>query len=189
MGGGHHGPDVGPRVTTRTHSQPADDSGQPPHEFVVDPGIDEQAGLSLENVALRADLLAQLADVRVSRARIVAAGDAERRRVERNLHRCRSRCSPSPGSGWPPDLETAAYYVVAEALTNTVKHAGASAATVRVELREGCLYVDVTDDGRGGADPDGPGLQGLADRLAALGNSSAATNLAARWSNCRRHSC
>ena len=44
------------------------------------------ARLSLENVALRADLLAQLAEVRTSRARIVDAADAERRRVERNLH-------------------------------------------------------------------------------------------------------
>ena len=199
------------------------------------------ARLSLENVALRADLLAQLAEVRTSRARIVDAADAERRRVERNLHdgaqqhlllasatlgRVRSRNAdpelapliddaaeatraahaelrelarglhpplltsdgldaafealadrlPLPvavigttGRRLPPTVEATAYYVVAEALTNSVKHAAAPRTAVRVQRGGGRLEIEVADDGAGGAAPEGPGLQGLADRLAALG--------------------
>lgn len=75
-----------------------------------------------------------------------------------------------PGQRLTPELETATYYVVAEALTNAVKHAGgATAATIRLELHDDFVLVKVADDGRGGADPDGPGLRGLANRLAALG--------------------
>jgi signal transduction histidine kinase len=70
----------------------------------------------------------------------------------------------------PTTAEIAAYYLVSEALTNTAKYAGATAATVRVAVRDGHLVVEVSDDGDGGADPDrGSGLRGLADRLAALG--------------------
>lgn len=199
------------------------------------------ARLSLENVALRADLLAQLVEVRTSRARIVDAADAERRRVERNLHdgaqqhlllasavlgRLRSRNADPDLAGLigdaaeatraahaelrelarglhpplltsegldaalealaarlplpvalagttrrrlPPPVETTAYYVVAEALTNSVKHAGASRAAVHVQHEDARLEIEVADDGAGGAAPEGPGLQGLADRLAALG--------------------
>lgn len=59
--------------------------------------------------------------------------------------------------------------MVAKALTNAVKHADASTATVRIQQRDGAVHIEVTDDGRGGDVPAGPGLQGLADRLAALG--------------------
>jgi signal transduction histidine kinase len=64
----------------------------------------------------------------------------------------------------------AAYFVVAEALTNTVKHAAASQAEVAVEDQDGTLRVCVSDDGAGGADSRrGSGLIGLRDRIDALG--------------------
>jgi signal transduction histidine kinase len=70
----------------------------------------------------------------------------------------------------PEPAEIAAYYMVAEALTNTSKHARASAVEVQVELGEGVLHVRVHDDGRGGADfARGSGLVGLKDRAEALG--------------------
>lgn len=66
-------------------------------------------------------------------------------------------------------LEAAAYFVVAEALTNVVKHADAEEVSVRVDERGGGLCIEVRDDGRGGADPGaGGGLRGLADRVAAF---------------------
>ena len=68
-----------------------------------------------------------------------------------------------------PAVEAAAYYVVAESLTNVTRYAHASAAEVRVARADGRVVVTVTDDGIGGADPGaGSGLRGLADRLAAL---------------------
>jgi PAS domain S-box-containing protein len=71
-----------------------------------------------------------------------------------------------------PAVEAAAYYVVAEALTNVAKYAAASAAVVRVAQRDGVLSVVVTDNGVGGADPrGGTGLRGLADRVASLDGS------------------
>jgi signal transduction histidine kinase len=67
-------------------------------------------------------------------------------------------------------LEVAAYYLVAEALTNIAKHADADSATVSVVDRQRVLLVEVADDGRGGADMTrGTGLRGLADRVEALG--------------------
>ena len=74
-----------------------------------------------------------------------------------------------PGERLPEPIEAAAYFVVAEALTNVVKYAHACQATVRVARRNGHAVVEVADDGIGGADPDrGSGLRGLADRVAAL---------------------
>jgi signal transduction histidine kinase len=65
--------------------------------------------------------------------------------------------------------ETAAYYVVAEALTNVTRHSGASSAGVDVALRDGRLVVTVSDDGRGGAaGAPGSGLEGLRQRIEAL---------------------
>ncbi|MEV7010849.1 histidine kinase [Streptosporangium sp. NPDC051022] len=65
-------------------------------------------------------------------------------------------------------VETAAYFVVCEAVTNAAKHAAARAVTVEI-LKEGTvLVVRTRDDGRGGADPRGGGLSGLARRVAAL---------------------
>ena len=76
-----------------------------------------------------------------------------------------------PG-GVAESVEVAAYYVVAETLTNTTKHAEASRIDVTVELRDGRLWVCVRDDGVGGADPArGSGLQGLKDRIEAFGGT------------------
>jgi PAS domain S-box-containing protein len=69
----------------------------------------------------------------------------------------------------PPAIEASAYFVIAESLTNVVKHARASAATVVARVHDGTLRIRVQDDGVGGARPDGHGLLGLADRLAVLG--------------------
>jgi PAS domain S-box-containing protein len=184
-------------------------------------------------------------ELRRSRARIVAAADEERKRLERNLHdgaqqqlvfvshalRLASRALPADPSKaqelveqaieavtaahgelrelarglhpallssrglvaalqavalrstipitlevareerdarYPEPVETAAYFVVCEALANVAKHAGASAVTIQIGERAGELAVEIEDDGRGGADLDGGGLRGLADRVAAL---------------------
>lgn len=78
----------------------------------------------------------------------------------------------APDERLPMPVESAAYFVVAESLTNVARYAGAGLATVRVERRNGALEVEVSDDGTGGADPDaGTGLRGLADRVAALDGS------------------
>ena len=194
-------------------------------------------------VTLDAELRASLAELRASRARIVQAGDAERRRLERDLHdgaqsrlvalklllsRARLRArgtdqdleamltdaigeldtslgelrelargihpavltdqglepalhalasrAPVPvtieaggGDRLPGAVESAAYFVVSEALANVAKYAQATEAAVAVRRENGVVTVDVTDDGIGGADAGrGSGLRGLADRVAAL---------------------
>jgi PAS domain S-box-containing protein len=68
----------------------------------------------------------------------------------------------------PPTTEATAYFVVAEALTNVAKHARAASAGVVAWVEDGTLRVEVRDDGVGGVRPEGRGLQGLVDRLAAL---------------------
>jgi signal transduction histidine kinase len=74
-----------------------------------------------------------------------------------------------PGERMPAPVEAAAYFVVAESLTNIVKYAGARQASVRIGRDDGYAVVEVRDDGVGGADPtSGTGLRGLADRVAAL---------------------
>jgi signal transduction histidine kinase len=201
------------------------------------------ARLALENERLQAELRAQLAELRASRARIVSAGDEERRRLERDLHdgaqqrllalglalqlarsklgpeangaaellaeaddelraaydelrelargihpavlteqglaaalnslRARSpvpvtiAATPEDRAAGPP--EAAAYFLVSEALANITKYAHASRVEISVAYDDGRLYVDVDDDGVGGADPSrGSGLHGLADRVHAL---------------------
>ena len=184
-----------------------------------------------------------LGELRASRARIVEAGDAERRRLERNLHDgaqqrlvsislalrlAQSRITTDPsgateilaGAGrelaaaleelrelarglhpavladrgleaaldslaeratvpvdveldlerrLPGAVEVAAFYVVAESLTNVAKYSHADRALVRVTCAHGLALVEVRDDGVGGAEVGaGSGLGGLADRLAAL---------------------
>ena len=74
----------------------------------------------------------------------------------------RERAAPAP--------EAAIYFTVAEALTNVVRHANATCASVEIDLRDGVLTAEVADDGVGGASTTrGTGLRGLADRLDALG--------------------
>jgi signal transduction histidine kinase len=198
------------------------------------------AGLVLENERLAAEVRAQLAEVRASRGRIVAAADAERRRIERDLHDgaqqrlvtlsmalgleasradgnaggtltraqgeieqaiaelralargihptllrdeglraaiaslARRSSLPVTVDGTAPDrvpgtVALAAYFVVAEALTNVVKHAAATSAAIVLEWDDGALRVTVRDDGVGGARVAGEsGLAGLRDRLDAL---------------------
>jgi signal transduction histidine kinase len=190
---------------------------------------------------LRSHLSHLVEELRASRARIVEAGTAERRRLERDLHdgaqsrlvalalllrSARSRAgdpklaelldqaqeelqtslaelrelargihpavltdrglepalealtarAPVPvtleveGAGRLPEpVESAAYFVVSEALANVAKYAQATQAAVAVRQVNGSVTVDVSDDGVGGADAAaGSGLRGLADRLAAL---------------------
>ena len=78
---------------------------------------------------------------------------------------------PVPGR-LPEQVEIAAYFAVAEALTNTAKHARATAASVAVEVMDGVVRIRVSDDGRGGAVlGGGTGLIGLKDRIEALGGA------------------
>jgi signal transduction histidine kinase len=188
------------------------------------------------------ELSARVVDLRTSQARIIAAADAERRRLERDLHDgaqqrlvavalnlriareriargddaldlvtmagdeaqraigelrdlargihpavlterglgpalrdVAGRCpvpvdvAEWPQERFPPTVEATAYFVASEALTNVVKYAEASEATVAVRREDDRLVVEVADDGRGGADPSrGSGLRGLTDRIAAL---------------------
>lgn len=201
------------------------------------------AGLALEHQRLTAVVRAQLAEVRASRARIAEAADAERRRLERDLHdgvqqrlvtaaltfgmagqRLADDADPEvaallqagaadlqtalrelrelargihPGvlteaglvaaleafaeraplpvemvaeklPPLPSIIEATAYFVAAEALTNVVKHAGASHVRITVRRTGNDLRVEIDDDGVGGAEVvTGGGLQGLADRVAA----------------------
>ncbi len=202
------------------------------------------AGMALEHSRLQAEVRAQLEQVSASRARIVEAGDAERRRLERDLHdgaqqrlvtlslalgMARDRAAGAdpelgsliesaskearealtelrelargihpavltetglsgaiqalaerspvvttitavPDGRFPAAIEATAYFVVSEALANVAKHAGAAGAEVTIQRRPGRLVVEVSDDGAGGARPEGgSGLRGLADRVASVG--------------------
>ena len=199
------------------------------------------AGLALDNERLKADLRARVEDLRISRARIVEAADAARRRLERDLHdgaqqqlvslaldlrllRARLKGSETvqmvdelsdklnlalaelrelargihpailTDRGLGPavqgladrvplpvevdvelavrpaaPIEAAAYFVVAEALTNVARYAKAREARVEIRRNGDAVTVAVDDDGVGGAGIEGgTGLRGLQDRLAAL---------------------
>ncbi len=201
------------------------------------------AALAIENARLEVELRARLAALRASRARLVEAGDAERRRLGRDLHDgaqqrlvalmielqlARERFESDPAGArelvdsafanaqeavvelrdlaagihpavlsqrgldaaleslasrsmvpveleseleerLPSAVETAAYFVVAEALTNVTKYADATHARVEVRRENGAAVVDVRDDGVGGAAIGaGTGLSGLTDRVGAL---------------------
>jgi signal transduction histidine kinase len=72
----------------------------------------------------------------------------------------------------PAEVESAAYFVVAEALANVAKHSGATHCDVRIRVRDGNVLVEISDDGVGGARIGaGSGLSGLADRVEALDGS------------------
>ena len=76
-------------------------------------------------------------------------------------------------------VEAGAYFVVAESITNAVKHSGAAGIEVRLERVPGGLRIEIADDGRGGANPaSGTGLRGLADRVEALGGTFAVADRA-----------
>jgi signal transduction histidine kinase len=75
----------------------------------------------------------------------------------------------TPDMRMPSSVESAVYFVVAEALTNVARYAHAQRVKVAVVRRNGQVDVQVSDDGIGGADPArGSGLRGLSDRVAAL---------------------
>jgi PAS domain S-box-containing protein len=223
-----------------------DGAGRVIGNMVAYTDITERKVQEAEVHRLNAELHARLEDLAASRARIVTAGDVERRRLERNLHdgaqqrlvalsltlrlvRARLDSDPDaaraalagaddelalalaelrelarglhpavltdrglraavetlasrapvpveigeiPDGRLPEPVEAAAYYLIAEALTNVTKYAGASSVRVRVAATDSRVLVEVADDGVGGADPArGSGLRGLADRVEALGGS------------------
>jgi PAS domain S-box-containing protein len=90
-----------------------------------------------------------------------------------------------PDRRLPEPVEAAAFYVVAEALANVHKHARAGRVVVRATIDGERLDVSVLDDGVGGADADGHGLRGLADRVEALGGRLAVDSPAGRGTRLR----
>jgi signal transduction histidine kinase len=243
-------PDAGAnRATTVVENE-----GRPVAALIHDPALRENpelvdsvcaaAGLALEKERLQADLRARLDELHDSRARLAAAAEAERHRIERDLHdgtqqrlvsislslgllesmlpadpaaaapiaqRAREALGAAldelrelsqgilPGilterglpaaleelcgraalsaplevaidGRLPAQVETAAYFLVSEALTNAAKHAQARQAQVTARDNDGLLTVEVADDGVGGAAAGGgSGLRGMADRVEALG--------------------
>lgn len=74
------------------------------------------------------------------------------------------------GGRFSGEVESTAYFIVSEALTNAARHSGADVVTVELDRVQDGLRIVVADNGRGGAAPDGDtGIQGLADRVSALG--------------------
>jgi signal transduction histidine kinase len=73
---------------------------------------------------------------------------------------------------YEPSVEATVYYVVAESITNAVKHAHASVVAVRGAVRDGTIELEIQDDGVGGAEPSrGSGITGLKDRVDTLGGT------------------
>jgi len=82
-----------------------------------------------------------------------------------------------PGAERPPArVETAAYFVVSEALANSLKHAGADSVRLSLARENGALLIEVEDDGRGGASAEGSGIVGIRDRVEALDGTLALTS-------------
>jgi PAS domain S-box-containing protein len=78
----------------------------------------------------------------------------------------------APPDRLPENIEATVYYIVSEALTNVTKHAQADQANVSIGFEDGALRFEITDDGRGGADPSaGSGILGLRDRAEAVGGT------------------
>jgi signal transduction histidine kinase len=75
---------------------------------------------------------------------------------------------PADAERPPAPVETAAYFVVSEALANSLKHAGADSVRLSLARENGSLLIEVEDDGRGGAATDGSGIGGIRDRVEAL---------------------
>ena len=70
-----------------------------------------------------------------------------------------------------PDVAACVYFICSEALANVAKHASASAVRLSVTARADMITVEVADDGAGGANPQGGGIRGLADRVETLGGT------------------
>jgi signal transduction histidine kinase len=73
-----------------------------------------------------------------------------------------------PEQPLPPPVEAAVYFVTAETLTNMAKYAHACSASIELEVEDGGLTLEISDDGVGGASDTGSGLSGLCDRIEAL---------------------
>ena len=96
------------------------------------------------------------------------------RAARATARRCPAGRARRPGLAPRPELEACAYYLVAEALANAAKYAGATAATVSVREDVDTITVEISDDGCGGAClTTGGGLEGLADRVSAFGGTLA----------------
>ncbi|MFT7841186.1 sensor histidine kinase [Saccharothrix sp. BKS2] len=134
-----------------------------------DPGAVLPMLLTAQNAA--SDALAELRDVVRGIHPPVLADRGLTGAVASLVAHCAIPCSydERPVPRLPAAVEAAAYFVVAEALTNAVKHSGATRITVRLGLDGGLLRVEVVDDGRGGADEAlGTGLLGIRHRVAAF---------------------
>jgi signal transduction histidine kinase len=79
------------------------------------------------------------------------------------------RVTADAGGRLPAAVELACWFTASELLANAAKHAAAGSVEVDVRVRDGLVVLRVADDGAGGADPDGSGLRGLADRIAGTG--------------------
>jgi signal transduction histidine kinase len=79
------------------------------------------------------------------------------------------RVTASPGVRLPAAVEHACWFTASELLANAAKHAAAGCVEVDLRVTGGRVVLRVVDDGVGGADPDGSGLRGLADRVASAG--------------------
>src|SRR6266571_3224629 len=104
------------------------------------------AATALEHARLQADLSVQVAALRASRGRIVAAGDAERRRIERDLH----DGAQQRLVGLAVDIQATAWFMACEGVANARKHAPGSPVEITVHSRDNRLQVEITDHGSGG---------------------------------------
>lgn len=140
----------------------------------VERARDEDAALLLGRAREQAQhMLDELRDVAwrtypemLQRDGLTAALEALRDRVSMPVH-----LEAGPLTITDRAAETAAYFVASEAVTNAIKHARASAIGIRVRGEGSSVVVTVEDDGIGGADPVGPGLTGIASRVAARGGT------------------
>jgi signal transduction histidine kinase len=98
--------------------------------------------------------------VLIMHARLRRGEPDDRRTRDRRVEQGHGRRSNVPRLA--ADTETTAYFIAAEALSNVVKHAGASTTSVKLAINDAKLYIEVRDDGAGGADPSqGSGPTGL----------------------------
>ena len=131
-------------------------------------GLDGPRGLAEARFAVSATLtdvdaiVAGLADQRFRSERLA---DALRDLAVRTDAESRIDTDPD----LEPGVAAALYFVAVEALTNARKHAGASATELSLAVDSGDVVLVVRDDGRGGANPDGPGLRGIRERLQRIG--------------------
>ena len=139
--------------------------------------LEPDSDASAELTAARAELDAALAELR-ELARGIHPSVLTDRGLEAALTALAGRSTVpvelhlDGGGELPMSVQTTAYFVVAEALTNASKHARSDRIDVRVAAGDDHVTVEVRDDGRGGVDPArGSGLTGLADRVSALGGT------------------